>query len=192
LVPRQKPWLLVVAVAVAVLLAGAVTVVFLATREVDDVAVRPSGRGGVPTPQAPVGTVTDLRLLAGRVVLTAQPGWVVLDSTPHFASVRLLLQEPTGRVLLSTMSIVTLSGPGSLDDILIAGGGTSFEVAGADGPLRVTARPGSAARVVAGAVRPRATFFVNVSLFSTDGQDVDVPTLRTIFTEQVAPALRFP
>jgi len=56
----------------------------------------------------------------------------------------------------------------------------------------VTVRPGPTARIVAGADRPKGAFFINVSIFTVDGSEIDVATLRSLFTEQIAPALSFP
>lgn len=199
--PRR--WSRILAVAASLLLLGALTLAFVAFRGVEREARRLPGASGPastapsgarsPSARSPAGPAGELRLLDGRVVVTAQPGWTTLDSSPDFASVSLALREPTGRPLLSTMSVVTLSSPRSLDTTLKLDRGVQFEVAGVDGPLRVTAQPGTAAHLVAGAVRAKGTFFVNVSIFVADGGgDLDVPTLQAIFTDQLAPALRFP
>lgn len=202
-VPAPAPprrWPIGVAAAV-VLLVGSVAALGLVWRgargeqEPPERAAAPTsapGRGAAPTTLAPGRPATDLVLLGGRVVVAARPGWTTIDSLPQTASVRLVLAGPNGRSLLSTMSIVTLSSPRSLDTTLAVNGATGFELAGVDGPLRVTAQPGRAARLVLGAVRPRATFFVNVSIFAADGQPLEVASLRDIATEQLAPALRFP
>jgi len=149
-------------------------------------------RAPVPSPTVTTAAGTELSLLAGRVVVAARPGWQKLDSTDQTGSVRLALRDPAGRELLSTLGIALLSSPRSLDTTLRITGGTPFEVTGADGTFRVTAQPGPAARIVAGAVRPRGTFFLSITIFSVDGRDIDLPTLRKLFTEQVVPALRFP
>ncbi len=154
------------------------------------VANLPLAPGTSQSPPSQPGV--ELTLLAGRVVVAARPGWQGLESGEDSASVRLVLKEPTGRGLLTTLTIATLSSPDSFDSTLKLDHGTSFEVKGVDGPLRVTVQPGSIARIVAGADRPKAAFFLNVSIFSADGQDIDVSTLRSLFTDQVAPALRFP
>ena len=197
--PASPRWPLVVAAAVALLVVSvAALVVWRGSQDQQGPAeggaapTSSSGSGVAPTRRMPGGPTTDLVLLGGRVVVAGRPGWTTLDSTPQTASVRLVLTDPNGRSLLSTMSIVTLSSPGSLDAILAGNGATGFEVAGADGPLRVAAQPGRAARLVIGAVRPRATFLVNVSIFAVDGQPLEVASLRDIATEQLAPALRFP
>lgn len=192
---RPRRWLGIVAL--AVVLVGATAVAGTASR-------RDGGPGGggsqaVSTTRAPVpnqtpprGGGSELTLLAGRVVVAAGSGWQALDGTDRTASVRLPLRDPTGRELLSILGIATLSSPRSLDTTLLLDGGTAFEVRGTDGPLRVTAQPGPAARIVAGAARPRGTFFLNISIFARDGREVDVATLRALFTDQIAPALRFP
>jgi len=76
----------------------------------------------------------ELTLLAGRFVVGARPGWEGLENAEDSASVRLVLNEPTGRRLLSTLTIATLSSPESFDSTLKLEGGTSFEVKGVDGP----------------------------------------------------------
>jgi len=201
---RRRRRLSVVAAAVAVLLVAAVTVGVLATRDGGETTVGGADRGGGTTQitgsasapggsQAPPsGTGTELNLLAGKVVVAARPGWEALETADNTASVRLALREASGRELLTTMTIATLSDPSSFDSTLKLPGGTSFEVKGTDGPLLVTAQPGPAARIVVGAARPKAAFFVNLSIFALDNKELDVPTLRKLFTEQVAPALRFP
>jgi len=199
----------VVAVVVVALLAVAATVGVLATRggESGDEGAGGETGGGrtTATTGAPGGAVTpgssqappsatgaELSLLAGKVVVAARPGWDALETAENTASVRLALREANGRELLTTMTIATLSDPSSFDSTLKLPGGTSFEVRGTDGPLLVTAQPGPAARIVVGAARPKAAFFVNLSIFALDNKELDVPTLRKLFTEQVAPALRFP
>ncbi len=194
----SRRWLGIVAV--AVVLVGATAAAVMASR-LDGRDGGPGGGGSqavsttrapVPTQTPPRGGGSELTLLAGRVVVAAGSGWQPLDGTDQTASVRLPLRDPTGRELLSILGIATLSSPRSLDTTLLLDGGTAFEVRGTDGPLRVTAQPGPAARIVAGAVRPRGTFFLNVSIFARDGREVDVATLRALFTDQIAPALRFP
>lgn len=197
--------LVLVAVTLAVLLGVLASIGLLVSLRgtSQDGGTTPESRGGEPTtvanlPLAP-GTSqsppsqpgVELTLLAGRVIVAARPGWQGLESGEGSASVRLVLKEPTGRGLLTTLTIA-LSSPDSFDSTLKLDSGTSFEVKGVDGPLRVTVQPGSIARIVAGADRPKAAFFLNVSIFSADGQDIDVPTLRSLFTDQIAPALRFP
>ena len=41
-------------------------------------------------------------------------------------------------------------------------------------------------------MRPTGSFFLSLSIFALDGKGLDVPTLQKLFTEQVAPQLRFP
>lgn len=193
---RSRAAVLVVAVSVVLLgvLGVAVVTARRSEREVRSrlAPTAAPSRAGPATTVAPAAPGSDLVLLGGRAVVAARPGWKAVDSTPDFASVSLVLHDPAGRPLVSTMSVVTLSGPGSLDTTLAVTGGTGFEVAGVDGPLRVTAQPGRAARLVLGAVRPRATFFLNVSIFARDGQPLELAALQTIATEQLAPTLRFP
>lgn len=134
----------------------------------------------------------DISLLAGLVVVTARPGWEQLESSADTASLRLDLRDGSGRELLSTLVLTNLPGGGSLDRTLSVDGGTPFEVPAKGGAIRATAVPGAAARVVAGTVRPGGTFFLSLSIFAIDGQGLEADTLRTLFTDQVAPALRFP
>ncbi len=205
--PPARRRRLVVGVVAAVLVIGAVTVGALASRRGERRAAEPKQTSAAQAPQAtsgrrlpgpplslppPTGSGTELTLMAGRVVVAARPGWEGLESFDDTASVRLALRGPAGRDLLTTMTIATLSSADSLDTTLKLDGGTSFEVKGPDRTLRVTVQPGPAARIVAGTVSPRGIFFVNLSIFALDGQDLDAPTLRTLFTDQVAPALRFP
>jgi hypothetical protein len=191
--------------AAAVLLVGAVTGAVLITRGGDESAERGSVGGGAPSsvsrapaPAAGASPPTagrpgsELTLLAGRVVVAAQPGWEALESSENNASVRLALKTSTGREVLATLTIVTLSDPSAFDTTLKVDGGTSFELTGTDGPFRVTVQPGLAGRIAAGAARPTGAFFLNLSIFALDGGALDAPTLRTLFTDQVAPALRFP
>ena len=193
------------AAAAAVLLVGAVTVAVLITRVGDEDAVPGSAGGGVPSSvsRAPAPAAgasspaagrpgSELTLLAGRVVVAARPGWEALESSENNASVRLALKTSTGREVLATLTIVTLSDPSAFDTTLKVDGGTSFELTGTDGPFRVTVQPGLAGRIAAGAARPTGAFFLNLSIFALDGGALDAPTLRTLFTDQVAPALRFP
>jgi len=133
----------------------------------------------------------ELTLLAGRVVVAARPGWQGLESSDETASVKLPLVA-AGREIPATMVLVVLPAAGSLDTTLRLDGGTSFEVPADGGNLRVTVAPGIDARVVVGVVRPSGTFFLSLSLFARDGKDIDVDTLRALFRDQVAPALRFP
>lgn len=153
--------------------------------------------GRTPAPPgsgaAPAGPGAELTLLGGKLVVAARPGWEALpDSAENSASLRLQLQGPNGRPLLSTLTIATLSSASSFDTVLTLTGGTSFDVAGPDGPYRVTAQPGVGARIVAGADRKSAAYFMNLSISALDGVPLDVAALRALFTDQVAPALRFP
>ena len=189
--------------AAAVLLVGAVTVAVLFTRGGDEGPDRgragggaPSRVGGAPAPgvSSPAADRpgSELTLLAGRVVVAARPGWEALESSDNNASVRLPLKTATGREVLATFTIVTLSEPSAFDTTLKVDGGTSFELAGTDGPFRVTVQPGLAGRIAAGAARPTGAFLLNLSIFALDNGALDAPTLRALFTDQVAPALRFP
>ncbi len=191
-----------VAAAVAVLLVGA-GVTVSATRGDDRTDSSASRAGGGPSgpaggagpaggPSAGPGTGNALTLLAGRLSVAARPGWERLESSDDTVTIKLALRDQGGRELLATLIVVTLPSASSLDTTLRADGGTPFEIQAAGGPMRVTAVPGAAARVVAGAVRPKATFFLSLSLFALDGRDIDVATLRKLFTEQVVPALGFP
>lgn len=190
---------MIVAVA-AVLLLVAVTIGVLVTRSGEEklagpgpTTATPSGNGSPPASSANPGEPgKELTLLAGKVIVAARPGWQGLENNENNASVRLALRGPNGRELLSTLTIVTLSGPEAFDAVLKLDGGTGFEAKGTDGPIRVTVQPGLSARIAAAADRPKAAFLVNISLFALDQQPLDVPTLRTLFTEQIAPALRFP
>ena len=47
-------------------------------------------------------------------------------------------------------------------------------------------------QVLAGAARPSGRYLVSLSVFAMDGQGVDLALLQKLFTEQVAPQLRFP
>ena len=192
----------VVAAVVALVLVGAAVTV-LATRGEDRTDSSPSqaaggpqgpagGGSAAPGPSSGPGAGKELTLLAGRLVVAARPGWEALESSEDTVAIKLALREQGGRQVLGTLIVVTLPSPGSLDTTLQVDGGTSFDIQAAGGPMRVTAVPGAAARVVAGAVRPKATFFLSLSLFALDGRDIDVATLRKLFTEQVVPALRFP
>ncbi len=201
-----------VVAAAAVLLVGTVAAIVLVTRGGDegarpDSGGAPSRAGRAPAPSragrppAPSPGVSspaagrpgaELTLLGGRVVVAARPGWEALESSDDNASVRLPLTTSTGREVLATLTIVTLSGPSAFDSALRVDGGTSFELTGTDGPFRVTVQPGLAARIAAGAARPKGAFFLNLSIFALDGGPLDAATLRTLFTDEVAPALSFP
>ena len=155
----------------------------------------PAGAGSVPSSggQAPrAGGGKELTVLAGRLVVAAPLGWEALESSDETVTIKLALREQAGRELLATLIIVTLPSAGSLDTTLRVQGGTPFELEAAGGPVRATAVEGAAARIVAGIVRPRATFFLSLSIFALDGRQIDLALLRKLFTEQVVPTLRFP
>lgn len=147
------------------------------------------GKNGVKAPATAAGT--DIPLLDGRLTVVARPGWEKLESSTDTATVRLALPEANGRELLATLIVTALPGGGSLDRILAVDGGTPFEVTTGAGPLKATAVPGIAGRVVAGAVKPSGTFFFSLSVSGIDGLEVDAALLKKLFTEQVAPQLRF-
>jgi len=140
---------------------------------------------------APAGPGKDLTLLDGRLTVAARPGWEQLESSADTATVKLALPESTGRELLATLVVAALPGGGSLEQTLKVDGGTGFEAKSGAGPLQATAVPGPSSRVVAGTVRPSGTYFLSVSIFALDGNGLDVPLLKKLFTEQVAPALKF-
>ncbi|MEO5679430.1 MAG: hypothetical protein ABIS47_07165 [Acidimicrobiales bacterium] len=193
---RRRLVIVGVAVALAVLAVAVVGLVVSRRGSGTDEAKAPGVTGVTAAPPAgsgvPGGPGKELTLLGGRLVVAARPGWEQLDSAPDSASVRLALRGAPGQELLSTLSIATLSSASSFDTVLLIKDGTGFEVKGADGPYRVTVQPSPGARILAGAARPRGAFFLNVSISPLDGKALDVPTLRALFTDQIAPALRFP
>lgn len=174
--------LLVAAVAVAVVTSGG------------DGSSGGSATGGDRGAKVPAGKAgTDLPLLDGRLVVVTRPGWEKLESSPETATLQLPLGEATGRDLVATFIVVALPAGSSLDRLVTADGGTAFEVTAGGVALRAAAAAtGVSGRVVAGAVRANATFYFSLSVSAFDGGPFDAALLRKLFTEQVAPQLRFP
>jgi len=188
----------VVVGAVVALLVAATVVVVVAKRDGgtprsagETATPAPARGGGATASSASPGAGESLTLLDGRLIVAARPGWEKLESSTDTASVKLALHEATGRELLATLIFAVIPGNGSLDRTLAVEGGTGFEAKTSTGPLRAMAVPGPSPRVVAGTERPNGTFFLSLSIFATDGNGLDLPLLKKLFTEQVAPALRF-
>ena len=174
-----------------VLLVLAAVVGIIVTSGGDEGGTGGAASGG--TARAPAAVAgTDMPLLDGRLVITAPPGWEEKPgSTADTAAVDVELRLP-GRDLVGTLVATALPGGGTLDGLLTAEGATRFEVTGPAGALQAAVVP-SAGSVRSGLVRPDVTFFLSLAVFALDGQPgPDAATLQKLFTDQVAPQLRFP
>lgn len=194
---RRPRTLAILAGVIVLLLIAALAVIVVGDDGGDGAGSDGSRTGGsrqsaVPSLSAPPPAPgQDIPLLEGRLVVIARPGWEALESSTDTASVRLVLDEPGRRQLLTTLIVIALPGAGTLERTLARDGGTRFDVETRGGPVQATAVPGPAAQVVAGVVRADVAFVVSLSIVAEDGTDLDVALLMKLFTEQVAPQLRF-
>ncbi len=147
-----------------------------------------SGGKSIPAPAATPGA--EVKLLEGRLVVTAPPGWEQRESSADTGTLKVELRMP-GRELLATLVATAIPGGGSLEGTLVVDGAVRFEVSTKDGPIQASAASPSG-NVRAAAVRPSGSFFLSLSVFAMDGTPLDVATLQKLFIEQVAPQLRFP
>lgn len=189
---RSRRGIVAAVVVAALVLVGAVAAVLVSgggDGEGADVADGSTRTGRSRAPAAAVGK--ELPLLDGRLVIVTPEGWEPLESTADLASIRVNLREATGRELLGTLVVTFLAGEGSVDGLLAADGGQRFEVTANGGPVQATT-VAPRGQVLAAAARPTGRVFLSLSVFALDGNGLDAALLRKLFTEQVAPQLRFP
>ena len=190
---RGRRRLAVIAAAVLLLVGAGIAVAVLTSGDEGgggQGGARGASGGGKSTAAPAAAAGSELTLLDGRLVVTAPPGWEQRESSADTGTVKLELRLP-GRELVATLVTVAMPGGGSLDNMLTVDQGSRFEVSTKEGPILATAVQASGS-VRAGAVRPRGSFYLSLSVFALDGAPLDVPTLQRLFTEQVAPQLRFP
>jgi hypothetical protein len=176
---------------VAALLLVAIVVAMVSSRGGGESTGGGGSRGGRTGTLPAAARGQELALLDGRLVVVAPEGWERLESTAETASIRVNLRDATGRELLATLVLTALPGAGPLDSTLTIDGGTRFEVTAGGGPIQGTVVP-DRGQVLAGAIRPDGRFLISLSVFALDGQPLDAALLQKLFTEQVAPQLRFP
>lgn len=181
-VQQRRTVAIVVGLVVAVIIAGIAAILVLGG----------GSDGGASRTVNNKDETKEISLLDGKLLVDGRPGWSTLDSAPEAATLNVGLVGPPGRELLATLVATTVPGGGSLERTLTVDGGTRFEVKGRSGILQATAVPGSVARVVVGFTNAKTNFFLSLSIAATDGKPLEVPALKALFTEQVAPALRFP